>query len=280
MTDVRARLREASELVSPPDHPFDRLVDRRDRARRRSRIVSVVVAVSVALAVVGGGMLVLVGIDHGPGNAGTGWQPSRRLELLPGEYFYVRVTSDEASDGHVRDEETWWAPDGSGEVRNRSTRQDKYPYPRTGGYERETFPIWLQDVPSLSNDPSVLATQLREAPFEWEMLLFETPYATPELRAAVFEVASSLEGITVIEDARDPAGRPAVALEWSERASGDISMWRTYFDAATHQALARTFESSRGGSAWVLLESAIVDAPGEQPGAGDWLSPPIDEEPV
>jgi hypothetical protein len=82
----------------------------------------------------------------------------------------------------------------------------------------------------------------------------------------------------VIEDVRDPAGRPAVALERSERTGGDVSTWRTYFDPGTHQAIAWTFSSSRGGSAWILLESAIVDAPGDAPEPGQWLAPPTDED--
>jgi hypothetical protein len=279
MTDVKTRLREAGRLVSLPDRPFDRLVERRARARRRGRVLSLVVALVIAGGAVGGGLLLLDGIGR-TGEAGTGWQPSRRLALMPGEYLYLRITSDEADDGHVRDEETWWATDGSGEVRNLGTRLDKYPYPPPGRYERGEFPIWLHGVLSLSTDPAVLAEQLREATYDWEMLLFETPYATPELRAAVFEVASGLDGVEVIEEAHDPAGRRAIALETSERDGSFTATWRSYFDPGTHQALAWTFESTRGGSAWILLESAIVDAPGERPDRDEWLVPPVEEAPA
>ena len=236
-------------------------------------------ALVVGAGSIGGAAVLLPRVGE-TANDRPGWEPSRPLTLEPGGYFYLRITSDEAEDGHIRDEETWWAPDGSGEVRNRGTRRDKYPYPPSGRYERDAFPIWLHGVPSLSTDPSALAAQLQEATYDWEMLLLETPYATPELRAAIFDVASGLDGVQVIEDERDPAGRPAVVLEWSERQNGDVSTWRTYFDPGTHQALAWTFDSSRGGSAWVLLESAIVDAVGEHPDADDWLFPPTDEEPA
>jgi hypothetical protein len=279
MTDVKTRLREACRLVSPPDRPFDRLVERRDRARRRGRVIALVVAVSVAAGVVGGGLFLLNGIDDGSENAGAAWEPNRRLALRPGEYFYLRITSDRAEDGHIRDEETWWAPDGSGEVRNRSTRQDKYPYPPTGIYEEGAFPE-PYDVSSLT-DPEVLAARLGDGTFDGAIVLvLETPYATPELRAAVFEVASGLGGVTVIEDVLDPAGRTAIALETSERDGAFTATCRTYFDPGTHQALAWTFESTRGGSAWILLESAIVDAPGVAPEPDGWLVPPVEGAPV
>ena len=279
MTDVKTRLRDAGRLVSPRDRPFDRLVERRDRARRRGRVMSLVVALSVAGGAVGGGLFLLKGVDGGTPDAATGWQPSRRLALRPGEYFYLRVTSDEAADGWVRDVETWWNPDGSGEVRNRSSRQDKYPYPPSGVYGEGEFPE-PYDVSWLSTDSEVLAAQLREATFGGDFGLPETPYASPEVRAALFEVASGSLGVTVIGDVRDPAGRLAVALETSESDGAFTATWRTYFDPGTHQALAWTFESTRGGSAWILLQSAIVDAPGEAPEPDEWLVPPVEETPA
>ncbi|HEX6581892.1 MAG TPA: hypothetical protein VF195_13640 [Actinomycetota bacterium] len=276
MTDVKTRLQEAGRLVNPPDRPFERLVERRARAHRRDRVISLVVALAVAGGVVGGGLFLLNGIDDPAKDAGAGWRPTRRLALLPGEYFYLRITSGEAEDGHIRDMETWWAQDGSGEARNRSTRQDKYPYPPTGVYGEDEFPE-PYDLAWLSTDTEVLAAQLREATFRGDFGLPETPYASPEVRAALFEVASGSAGVTVIEDTHDPAGRLAIALETSERDGAFTATWRTYFDPGTHQALAWTFESSRGGSAWILLESAIVDASGERPDVDEWLVPPVEE---
>jgi hypothetical protein len=244
MTDVRTRLRRASRLIDVPAGSFEHLVERRRRVRRRGRVVSLVVALSVAGGAVGGSLFLLRGIDDRTEHAGTGWQPSRRLALLPGEYLYLRVTSDEAVDGHIRDLETWWASDGSGEVRNRSTRQDKYPYPPSGVYGEDEFPE-SYDVSSLATEPGVLERQLRDGTFEGHIaLLLETPYANPDLRAAVFEVASGIEGVTLIEDVHDPAGRAAIALETSERDGDDTATWRTYFDPGTHQAMAWTFEST------------------------------------
>jgi hypothetical protein len=276
MDDVRDRLKRASELVAPFERPFDRMIERRDRKRRSQRLASAAVAFAIAAAAVGGGMVLLSRLGQDPYDSpGTGWQSTRRLELQPGEYFYLRVESDEAEDGWVRDVQTWWATDGSGEVRNRSTRQDKYPYPPSGVYGEGEFPE-PYDLSWLSTDPEVLAAQLREATFGGDFALPETPYASPEVRAALFEVASTSEGVTVIQDVHDSAGRRAIALETSEPDGAFTATWRTYFDPGTHQAIAWTYSSSRGGSAWLLLESAIVDEAGALPRPDEWLVPPLE----
>jgi hypothetical protein len=287
MDDTRTELKRASLLVAVPDGSFDRLLDRRDRVRRRQRRASFIVAVLVAASALGGVALLMTGLreDHDEAT-GTGWQPTRDLSLGPNDSFYLNVQSSDLGDGQVRDEETWLAIDGSGEVRNRSTRQDKYPYPPTGLYGDGDFPIWLRHVPSLSKDPALLAAQLREDPWDWGsgpeperlwdvtgLLLFETPYATPELRAAVFEVASDIEGVSVTTGDVDPVGRPAVSLRFSDPTEG--ATWTMYFDPGTHQAIAWTFRSSRGGYVWQLLESGIVEDRGARPTGQQWLAPPV-----
>jgi hypothetical protein len=260
--------------------------------RRRQRITTLTVGLLVAVGSLGGVGLLMSRLDDSSRDVGAGWEPSRRLAIRPEEYFYLRVTSDEAEDGHIRHLETWWAPDGSGEVRNRSTRQDKYPYPPSGSYAEGEFPVEIRDVGELSTNPEELAAQLLDERWGWAgatepervfkitaLLNLEAPYATPQLRAALFEVASAADGMTVIDDARDPAGRPTIALETSERDGTDSATWRMYFDPGTHQAIAWTFESSRGGTAWVLVESAIVDAPGVAPEPEEWLAPPVEDAP-
>jgi hypothetical protein len=119
----------------------------------------------------------------------------------------------------------------------------------------------------------VLADQLEQAAFDWQMLLLEAPSAAPELRASVFEVASGMDGVTVIEGVRDPAGRAAVALAWSDAPAGGA--WRMYFDPGTHQAIAWTYRSARGGELWQLFESGVVEMSGKRPTGDQWLSPPI-----
>jgi hypothetical protein len=287
MDDVQTSLKGASRLVAPPEPAFDRLLDRRDQMRRRQRLASLIVALVVGAGSVGGAALLLTGLSDSDDAVGTGWQPTRRLALRPGEYFYLRVESSEEGDGWIRDEETWWGIDGSGEVRNRSTRQDKYPYPPSGIYGRGEFPIEV-DVSELSTDAAVLADQLRQEPWNgwlgdppspgalWiftRVLLLDAPQAPPELRAAVFEMASSIDGVIVTRDDRDPVGRTAIRLRFSEAANG--ATWTIYFDPGTHQALAWTFRSDRGGESWVIIESGIVEASGDRPEGEQWLVPPF-----
>jgi hypothetical protein len=289
MDDVRDRLRRASELVTPLDRPFDRLIERRDRNRRSQRLISATLAFGIASAVVGGGVILLSRMgDHVPGAEGTGWRSTKELAMQPGDYFYLRIESSEEEDGYIRDEETWWGIDGSGEVRNRSTRQDKYPYPPSGIYGRGEFPSDFVDLLELSTDASVLADQLRHEPWNrwlgeppspdalWiftRVLLLETPLAPPELRAAVFEMASGIEGVVVMEDDLDPVGRAAIGLRFSD--AENEATWKMYFDPGTHQALAWTYRSDRGGESWQILESGIVAVSGVRPEGEQWLVPPL-----
>jgi hypothetical protein len=286
MTDVRTRLRRASGLVDVPERSYERLVERRDRGRRRQRLATFTVALVVAAGSLGAVAVLLSRLDRAVTGVGSDWEPSRRLELRPGEYLYLHITSDEAEDGQIRDMETWWATDGSGEVRNRSTRQDKYPYPPSGVYRVGTFPTWRSGVSSLSTDPSRLAAQLREDPSAgaggpeaerlWDaisFLMLETPYASPELRAASFQVASDLDGVDVNADGVDPVGRHAIEVSFENVEDG--ATWTMYFDHGTHQAMAWVYRSTRGGSAWQLIESGIVGEPGARPTAEQRLVPPI-----
>lgn len=290
MDDVRGRLKSASQVVVVPERAFDRLRERRDRERRRQRLASLVVAAVVGVGSLGGVALLTIGLREDPGTVvGTGWQASRRLALHPGEYFYLRIESSDLGDGHVRDEETWWGLDGSGEVRNHSTRLDKYPYPPSGVFGRGEFPADV-DVSELSTDAAILADQLRNEPWvRWlgdppspgglwiftRVLLLDTPVAPPELRAAVFEMARGIDRIVMTENDKDPAGRTAIGLSFSDVEDGIT--WNMYFDPGTHQALAWTFRYHRGGGeGWQVLESGIVDDVGQRPEGEQWLVPPLE----
>jgi hypothetical protein len=288
MADVRERLKNASEFVTLAERPFERLLERRDRRRRSQRLASAAVAFAIAAAAVGGGVILLSRLGQDQVDTGGGWHSTKALALRPGEYFYLRVESSEAEDGHIRDEETWWGLDGSGEVRNRSTRQDKYPYPPSGTYGPGVFPIW-SDVSDLSTDPSLLAAQLRQEPWNhfdvqpesermWDLvsfLLTELPPPTPDLRAALFDVARGIEGVSVTQNDRDPVDRAAISLSFSDAENG--AMWRLYFDPGTHQVMAWTFRSDRGGESLQIFESGIVDASGARPEGEEWLVPPTAE---
>jgi hypothetical protein len=279
MNDVRQKLRQATDRVGPPDRLFERMVVRRDRRRRRQRVTSAVIAIGVAVVVVGGAVSVLVGLGNHPGQS-SGEQD--RLALSPGQYLYLDIRSSRNADGYVRDERTWWALDGSGEVRNTSTRQDKYPTPASGTYAAGTFPMEV-DVSGLSTDPTELVEQLGtgkwadmlvgEAESErlWEIsgILLELPNTPPDLRAALFEMASRLDGITIVPETQDPGGRLAVALV---RTNGPDT--RTmYFDPQNHQLMAWTSAHGDGPRYWEVIDSGVVDPAGAAPVGTQWLFP-------
>jgi hypothetical protein len=290
MTDVRERLRRASEQLAPPDRAFERMLERRHRKQRRERVAAATVALVVAFAVIGGSMVLLSGLARDrvkPGSNGTD-QVDPRLILDPGEYFYLWIRSSKATDGHIQDQETWWTLDDSGEVRNRSTRQDKYPDPPTGVYDAGEFPAELfagEDVSRLATDPVTLAAQLQtESPYAdvltghpepertWRvitMLLLDYPNVTPDLRAALFEVAAGLEGVRTTEHVEDPAGRSARALRFTRE--GVRGTWTEYFDPATRQLMAWTWVYKDNLPAVVVLDSGIIIASGTRPTGDEWL---------
>ena len=280
MDDVRDRLQRASGYVTVPERPFERLIEKRDRDRRRSRVASAVLAGVVAIGVVGGAMTMLSRLGKEPRRAAVGG-----LALQPGQYFYLRIqSSEEKVDGHIRDLETWWAIDGSGEVRNRSTRQDKYPTPRSGRYGPGAFPVDITMSDDLSADPEELLAQLRQDLWAsqsvdqpeglWDVishLLLEAPNAAPDVRAALFEVVKDLPRVITIEGAHDRLERDAVVLEFS---ASEIT-WTMHFDPDTHQLIAWTSVYAGGSASWIVLESAIVGSRGERPDGDDWLVPPL-----
>src|SRR5689334_19902643 len=113
MNDLGERLRRASELVTAPDEPFERLAGRRDRRRRRERLTAVAVSVALVFGVVGGALFALSRTGgHGGHTAST--SAGSALALADGQYLYLEelVTTGY---GDVRIQ-TWWANDGSGHV--------------------------------------------------------------------------------------------------------------------------------------------------------------------
>jgi hypothetical protein len=289
MHEVRERLRQASASVAPLDRRFERLVERRERKHRNQRLASAAVALAIAAGVAGGSLALLSGLERKHVGAGHGGarptSSAPNLSLAAGEYFYVKIESSRAADGLVRDEETWWTEDDAGQILHDSTRQDKYAQLPRGVYGPEKFPIET-NLSGLSTDPNELATQLGEGAFGhwlqgepephrlWDTttsLLLDFPNATPDLRAALFQVAARQHGVGTIMDARDPVGRSATALELASRS--EKATWTMYFDPSTHQLMAWTSVYDGNPPAWVILDSGIVDSPGVQPNGSQWLFP-------
>ncbi|MDQ1552843.1 MAG: hypothetical protein QOD50_2265, partial [Actinomycetota bacterium] len=166
--------------------------------------------------------------------------------------------------------------------------QDKYPYPASGTYGPGGFPMQGPEqsrVSELSTDPRELAAQLQGWPDLadergpkrlWdltELLLLEYPNTAPDLRAALFQVAAGIDGITRSDDARDPVGRTAVALQFTSQS--DDATWTMYFDPGTYQLMAWAYQHDRNPRAWQIMESGIVESAGTLPEGNQWLFAPI-----
>jgi hypothetical protein len=299
MPDVKERLVAAGSAMRPPEDPFDRLLKRRDRRGRNQRVAAGAVAGLMALAVLGGGLFALSHL--GPEKArkvASGPESDPTLVVGPGQYFYLDATRYLGEDGAKVWETTWWATDSSGTVESRTNRPDKYSPLDSGTYSPDEFPVGEKDYSELSTDPDVLAEQLRERsssdgaspqpdvtpggglPLEtgqlWRAVRFllDQPNVVPQLRAALFQVASGVNGVKTVEHAVDPGGRPAVALELT---SEEIA-WTLYFDPASRQLMA-THSVYDSGEAYNVFDSAIVDSNGAEPTADQWLFPPAERLP-
>lgn len=293
MTDLRDRLRRASELVSPLEPAYQRLLRRRERHTRNRRLASA----SFALLLAAG---VLVGVFAGLGRlrssntGGDGPRPAAGdapagLKLAPGQYFYEktsRILPDSAgSNGGTVVVETWWSSDGSGRKEAELTTASYSPG-RTGTWGPGDFPLLETDLSGLSTDPEELAVQLRErsdpggaspqpsvtpGPGQspesgalWRAVsdLLEMPNAVPELRAALVRVTAGIPGVRVLEESLDPVGRPAVALAFrSEGADREL-----FFDPETLQFMAEVEDYGAEGTWYLIVERAgIVDSTDERP---------------
>jgi hypothetical protein len=287
--DVTRRLREASLLVELPPDPLGDLVGRRARRRRRQRLASAAIGLMLVAGIVGGALASMRIGPSGHSRLGGGSGP---LELAPGQYFYLKqiVIAGPGGDGSRTIQETWWAPDGSGQLRFDTNRPDKYvPYPPEGLYGKGEFPLPYQErLSSLSTDPNVLKEQLRsrsagtntgETTHTIRRLL-GLPQALPELRAALFEVAAGLPGFVRHDGVRDPLGRKAVSLELADDGAG--AHWVMYFDPYHHQLMSVSEARSDLNAVhpfW-FLESAIVDARGAQPTTAQLLFPAMSQTPT
>lgn len=97
------------------------------------------------------------------------------------------------------------------------------PLPRVGEHRVERFGPGelLVDLSELSTDVELLRRQIREAGGFGEgpdnllaqiSTLLAQPDAPPELRAALFDLASTIDGVELIPDAVDPLGRRGVGV--------------------------------------------------------------------
>lgn len=177
------------------------------------------------------------------------------------------VERDVARSWYRRDDSGRSATDGTLSYFTEADRQADQglhdtPVPTEQTYGPGAYPQDTGDLSSLSTDPAVLLQQLRdrssqtgsspEPPISpgpgqgadtgmlWGAIqtLIDAPATTPTQRAALFEVASQLQGVQVTQTATDPVGRPATLLS-TINGEGVESEW--WFDPSSEQLLAQRY---------------------------------------
>jgi len=266
-TDLRDDLERARQRAPRHDAhaEFGSLLRRHDRRIRVRKVGTLVLALLIGAGVIGGAFILqqsperLVNAADG---GGRDLPTPSGLAMPAGDSLYRRVASYAGSGPPRSTVSTWWASDGSGRVRR-------------GPADDTTFGPgqMITDTGSLdylSTDAAVLQDQMlqRMAPdgaspepsqeftpgpgqpdhVTAGMIrsigeLLDDPNTAPDLRAALFRVATSLDGVQVSEGVLDPVGRSAIELT----VTTENMLHRWWFDPQTQQLMARQDDAASGG---------------------------------
>jgi hypothetical protein len=280
MNDLRQDLERAQSSAPQIRVDLNDVYRRQDRKEGRRRVGALIVALGICAALVVGLFSV---VRAQPGHRAIpsfGGPTGARLALSDGEYVYTRVNCvirGGAGDGSLQcpDVQTWWALDGSG--RSISGGQDQT-------YGPNEFSTDTGDVSYLSLDATTLEQQLRDrtapggaSPEPYAEFtpgpgqeghvtaglvraigeLLDDPNATPQLKAALFQVLAGLQGMNVIERSTDPVGRPAIEL-WIETEE-QVHHW--WFDPQTQQQLAHG-DLYADGTSWqrIVEQNGVTES--------------------
>jgi hypothetical protein len=216
----------------------------------------------------------------------------------PGQYLYTRSESAGTSLYVVGDgttflfsqpstRESWIATDGSGRLIGTSgavrfpTEEDRATWIAAGSpdlYENltedELFDpgeLFYADHADLPGDPEELLELIERRDIDgiggpnndWGTfmiigdLLRETSLQ-PKVRAALFQIAAELPGVELVGHVVDGAGRPGVAVAYTNRNTDAPHRWELIFDPTTAELL---------GTNDVLVEGSTVDVESGGPGA-------------
>lgn len=192
-----------------------------------------------------------------------------------GPYLYTMVQTDQlltSSEGGrpwsvllPTTEETWIGVDGSGRIVTTIGRarflgeRDRQRWLRAGSPELPTgrsddvFPpgsLPHEDLSTLPTDPGRLLGVLRDQVADEDLPrdvavfvrvgeLLASADATPELRAALYRVASDLPGVELLGEALDPLARDGVAVGMSYDDAGAAMRAAVVFDEETSTLLAQ-----------------------------------------
>ena len=269
MNETRERLERARREAPATEPDLRALYARRDARATRKRVTTIVVALAIGFGSIGLGLVSIAGFgsERRAASGDPVGQPLQDLHLGAGEYYYMRVDAGYAT------YETWWALDDSGKIAKICCG---------GGIHEGTFGPgeFYSDtgpVEYLSTDPAELEQQLRVrvepggaspepyedwgpwgGPVEWGLIrsiqeLLEAPDVTPGQKAALFQVAAVLNGVTIDATAKDPFGRPAILL--STETEGALHEW--FFDPDSEQLLV---ELSDGSVTYRALAAGVTGA--------------------
>jgi len=265
-------LGDATPLVSATDLAPARArltAATRPHPRRRRLAVYGVSVVGLAAAVFGVGALVPTG-DGGPATASA----DQILQLAaaaaldapfvtprPDQFVYLKAKEP---DGSIS--EDWLSVDGTHDsiVDNnipvpgcRNGKQQVVPdgKPIPGVTEPcEPNPAYRPDLPTDANGMIAYLNKIDGGNLNstgkdmWE--LFWRSYLRPQTRAALFEAATKIDGLTVDPHAEDVAGRPGIKISWNRNGYGGEFI----IDAKTYAFL--------GSDGLALLQMSIVDKAG------------------
>jgi hypothetical protein len=305
MTELRSDLERIARLAPQPDDAYARFLNRKARRARNQRLAAGGLALAVTGGALGGMMITLRGEGHGGIRPAEGFDGTLRMQ--PGEYSYRRISHVYPSG--ITTEENWWALDGSGRI-ELVADAGNYGVPNVGTYGPGEFPVGneMGDVSDLSTDPKTLAEQIRErsAPNGaspqpavtpepgqaaetgglWRAmgaLLLVAPDATPELQAALFQVAEGITGVERVDGAVDPVGRAAIVLRLhTESGTQDL-----FFDPSTFLVMGSAItldadtEAGAGPFYEVVEEAAFVPSTDDRPEqAEDFFPRPVGSLPT
>jgi hypothetical protein len=285
MSDVRTELERAGRYAPPLEQdPYERLRARRDRKARRGRVTAATVSLAVAVVAIAGLWTAFrpQGGAPTPGHAASG--PSVDLTVPPDGYYFLRQVwygAEGHGDGATWTQQyattTWYRADDSGRIISSSDGDRTDRSFDAGAFQQDTG-----DLTYLSTDPTQLLAQVTErmqpagrSPEPFDQFspgpgqdghvtaglvrsigeLLNDPNSEPSLKAALFEVASGLQGMDVQESVTDPTGRPATLL--TIETEDVVHQW--WFDPSSEQLLA-TGISDPGTGDMTALE--IVEASG------------------
>jgi hypothetical protein len=180
------------------------------------------------------------------------------------QFLYLKTTSKQ---GELR--EDWISVDGTHDgllgdtpvagCRNGRAAVIKGDKPIPGMTEKcEPSPAYLPNLPTDVNEMVKYLTRGGKSSLNSTgkdmMSMLWMNYMRPQSRAAIFEAASRIDGLTVEENGKDVAGRPGIKIAWND---GKGYLGAFVVDAKTYAYL---------GDDWIaLLTTAIVDKVGQRP---------------